>query len=145
MCLASASACSSTPAGPLDSGPGGEGEVTVSGSFGGASLSGIDHALSEVNSGSKGTSLQVVLAATATCGDVTAGPSANAVFLVLSLYSIDPGTNDSVAPKSGGTFTLDVTSAGPFAEADVVTFDATCTAQPAPEGARRDRAGSASR
>ncbi len=127
-------ACSSPPAGTLDAGPSGEGIVQVSGTFGGASLSGIDHALSEVTTSSKGTSLEIVLAEVATCGDVTAGPSENAEFLVLSLYSIDSGTDMSLAPKTPGTFSLDVTSAGPFAEADVVTFDATCAPQTASTG-----------
>jgi hypothetical protein len=121
-------ACGGGSTGPTADAPGGgEGVASASGAFEGASFSGITHALSEVASTSKGSSLEVVLTQGATCGNVTAGPAAGSVVVDLVLYSIAAGTGSSAAPTGAGTFSLDTTSAGPYAEADVVAFDATCT------------------
>ena len=114
--LAGLVGCGGTTSPFQDAAGGGEGVTHVTGSFGGSSLAGLDHALSEVVTTNNGSSLEVVLAATATCGDVTGGPSANAAFVVLTLFATD----------TSGT--------GPYVSANVVTFDASCTPVPATTG-----------
>ena len=109
-----------------------EGTVTGLGSFGAIDLSGLTNALSENTSVSQGSELQVVLAQLASCSDVTNGPSANAVFLELSLYTAtapdDAGNRVRTAAKSPGTYNLDLTTQGPYADAYVIAFDSSCHA-----------------
>jgi hypothetical protein len=109
-----------------------EGMVTSLGSFGTVDLSGLTNALSETTTVSQGSELQVVLAELASCSDVTGGPSANATFLELSLYTAGPAADGGERPRTAataaGTYNLDLTTAGPYADAYVIPFDSTCHA-----------------
>jgi hypothetical protein len=110
-----------------------EGMVATQGFFGDVDLSGLSNALSETTSVAQGTELQVVLAALASCGDVTNGPTAGATFLELSLYTataatVDGGDRPRTAATAPGTYDLDLTTAGPYADAYVIPFDSSCHA-----------------
>jgi hypothetical protein len=121
--------------GSADAAPASEGMVSGLGSYGETSLSELTHALSEVTPpplGVSGTELQVVLTELASCRDVDGGPSANAVFLELSLYTAATGSDGGtarVAAAAPGTYSLDETGPGPYAQAYVIVFDATCHAE----------------
>jgi hypothetical protein len=120
-------ACGSSSSSNPDATPASAGTATATGTFRATSLAGLHHALSEVFTDSKGSAFVITLTSSESCGAVSAGPNKNEMFVTLFLTSVDASTKAATAPTGPGTFSLDVSGNGPYAEADVTFFDGSCS------------------